>query len=413
MPADRRPALLVVSAGIMQIPALKTARDLGCTVIASDRNPLAAGFALADERLVIDVKDVEGHVHWALENGERFNLRGAFAGADVAVTVAAVCAAAGLPGIPVAVAERSNHKGEMKRRWLRDGIPTPWSEEVASLAEACRVLAHVGLPAMVKAVDSAASRGSRMIRTEAELPAAFAAACAASRSGTGLVEQRVAGREYSAETIVWRGTHHHVSLADRHFGFAPYAIEIAHVDPSHDDDERQRRIYDVVDAAANSLGIDFGPAKADMIWTERGPMILEMPARLSGGFHSQYTTPLSTGKDPIRAVMKLARGEPLDEGLLTARWNRTSICAGIFPPPGELRAITGVEEALRLPGIAEVIVTRKPGDTIEPYIDNAKRCCWVIAVAADEPEAWRRIEAARRVIAFDVAPPAAADGGGR
>jgi biotin carboxylase len=413
MPADRRPALLVVSAGIMQIPALKTARDLGCHVVASDRNPEAAGFALADERLVIDVKDVEGHVRWARENAARVNLRGAFAGADVAVTVAAVCAAAGLPGIPVEVAELSNHKGKMKRRWLRDGVPTPWSEEVATLAEARRALAHAGLPAMVKAVDSAASRGSRMIRTEDELAAAYAAACAVSRSATALVEQRVAGREYSAETIVWRGVHRHVSLADRHFGFSPYAIETAHVDPSHDDGERQRRIYEVVDAAAESLGIDFGPAKADMIWTERGPMVLELPARLSGGFHSQYTTPLSTGKDPIRAVMKLALGEPLDEDLLASRWDRTSICAGIFPPPGVLRAIAGVDEALRLPGIAEVIVTRKPGETIEPYVDNAKRCCWVIAVADDEAQAWRRVEAARRTIAFDVAPAAVGAGGAR
>jgi biotin carboxylase len=402
MSAERRPGMLVVSAGVMQIPALERARALGCYVIASDRNPAAAGFALADERLVIDVKDVEGHVRWVREHRERVNLRGAFAGADVAVTVAAACAAAGLPGIPVAVAERSNHKGKMKRRWLGDGIPTPWSEEAATFPEAQRILAHAGLPAMVKAVDSAASRGSRMITDAAELPAAFAAACAVSRTRTALVEQFVSGAEQSVETIVFRGRHYHVSLADRHFAFSPYAIETAHVDPSGMDGGLQRRIYEVVDAAADSLGIDFGPAKADMILTDSGPMVLEMPARLSGGFHSQYTTPLSTGMDPITAVMKLALGAPLDESLLTARWNRTSICAGIFPPAGTLRAITGVDEARRLPGVEQIIITKRPGETIEPLIDNARRCCWVIVVADDEEEAWRRVAAAREAIRFDV-----------
>jgi biotin carboxylase len=409
MSGDRRPGMLVVSAGLMQIPALERARALGCRVIASDRNPEAVGFALADERLVIDVKDVEAHVAWARDNAGRANLRGAFAGADVAVTVAAVCAAAGLPGIPVEVARRSNHKGEMKRRWLADGIPTPWSEEAATLAEAERILAHTGVPAMVKAVDSAASRGSRVITDAAELPAAFAAACAVSRTRTALVEQFVAGFEQSVETIVHRGRHHHVGMADRHFGFSPFAIETAHVDPSGLDDERQRRIYEVVDAAADSLGIDFGPAKADMIWTASGPMILEMPARLSGGFHSQYTTPLATGQDPITAVMKLALGEPLDQALLTARWRRTSICAGIFPPAGTLRAVRGVETARALPGVEQVLVTKRPGDTIEPLIDNARRCCWVIVVADDEEEAWRRVAAARAAISFEVdgAPPGA------
>jgi biotin carboxylase len=387
----------------MQIPALVRARELGCHVIASDRNPEAPGFALADERVVIDVKDVDGHVRWALENRERVGLRGAFAAADVAVTVAAVCAAAGLPGIPLEVAERSNHKGKMKRRWLRDGVPTPRCEEAATLAEARRILAHTGLPAMVKAVDSAASRGSQMITSAEELPRAFAAACATSRTGTALVEQHVAGFEQSVETVVYRGKHHHVGMADRHFSFSPYAIETAHVDPSGLDGERQRRIYEVVDAAADSLGIDFGPAKADMIWTASGPMILEMPARLSGGFHSQYTTPLATGQDPIKAVLRMALGEPLDEALLAPRWHRTSICAGIFPPPGTLQAVHGVEAAKELPGVAEVIVTKQPGERIEPLVDNAKRCCWVIVVADDEAAAWRVVEAARETIRFEVA----------
>jgi biotin carboxylase len=402
--APARPGLLVVSAGVMQLPALERARALGCYVVASDRNPDAPGFALADERLVLDVKDVDGHVAWARQHARRVGLAGAFAAADVAVTVAAVTSALGLPGIPREVAERSNNKALMKARWRRDRVPTPASEEVATLAEARRVLAHVGFPAIVKAVDSAASRGSVRIDDEAQLPAAFAAACATSRTGTALVEEFVVGREQSVETIVYRGRHHHVSLADRHFGFSPYAIETAHVDPSNLDADTQRRIRDLVDAAADSLGIDFGPAKADTILTDRGPMILEMPARLSGGFHSQVTTPLSTGRDPITAVLELALGRPLDEARLEARWHRTSICAGVFPPPGRIRAIHGVDEAQAMPGIDRVVLARRPGDVIEPYVDNARRVCWVIGVGDDEAEAWSRVDAARRTIRFELEP---------
>lgn len=398
----KKPAILVVGAGVMQIPALQRARALGYYVVASDRNPEAPGFSFADERLVLDIKDVEGHVAWAIARAQAVNLKGAFAGADVAVTVANVCQALSLPGISVEVAQRSNNKAQMKQRWLRDKIPTPWSTEVATLAEARKVLAHVRFPLMVKAVDAAASRGSIRIDSPEQLPAAFSAACATSRTGTAIIEEFVVGREQSVETIVWQGQHHHVSFADRHFGFAPYAIETAHVDSTNLDAETQERIRDVVDAAAESLGIDFGPAKADMILTEKGPMILEMPARLSGGFHSQYTTPLSSGKDPISAVMKMAMGEALDTELLLEKWSRKSICAGIFPEPGTICAISGVDEALALPGIEQVVVTKSVGEKIEPYIDNAKRCCWVIAVADDEQQAWSRIEEARRLIRFDV-----------
>lgn len=400
----KKPAILIVSAGVMQIPALKRARALGYYVIASDRNPAAPGFEFADERLVLDIKDVAGHVAWAQDHAERTGLKGVFAGADVAVTVASVCEALGLPGVSTTVARRSNNKAEMKRQWLKDKIPTPWNAEAATLAEARRILVHTGLPAIVKAVDGAASRGSMRIDCEEQLPEAFRQACAVSRTGTAIVETFVVGTEQSVETIVWKKKHYHISLADRYFGFAPYAIETAHVDPAGLSPEIQRRITDVVDAAADSLGIDFGPAKADMILTEKGPMVLEMPARLSGGFHSQYTTPLSSGKDPITAVLKMVMGEPLAEELLEKKYDRTAICAGIFPKPGIIQSIQGIAEAGSLPGIEEIILTKTPGDRVDPYINNAKRCCWVIAVGDDEREAWQRIENAQRVIHFEVGP---------
>ena len=158
----------------------------------------------------------------------------------------------------------------------------------------------------------------------------------------------------------------------------------------------------MADAAADSLGIDFGPAKADMIWTAKGPMILEMPARLSGGFHSQYTTPLSSGKNPIRAVMEIALGGDLDLTLIRDTKSFTSICAGIFPPKGQLIAISGVEEALKIDGVEEVIVTKSSGDIIGDYVDNAQRFFWVIVVGRSKAQAFEIFEMAKSVIQFEV-----------
>jgi biotin carboxylase len=242
------------------------------------------------------------------------------------------------------------------------------------------------------------------IESEAQLAEALENAKAASRTGTAIIEEYVVGPEQSVETIVWNGRHYHVGMADREFGYHPYHIETAHVDPSALPPSTQKRIYEVVDAAADSLGIDFGPAKADMILTDKGPMILEMAARLSGGFHSQYTTPLSTGKNPIRAVMEISLGRPLNEELIKGSMARTAICGGIFPPPGTIQAIHGVEEARTLPGVAQVILTKKPGDRVLEYIDNGRRCCWVIAVGDNKQEAQRHLERARETIRFEMLP---------
>ena len=399
---EKTKAIIIVGAGVMQVPAIKIAKKMGLTVIATDRNPDAVGFQYCDHKVILDTKDAAGHIRFALENAKSLNIKGAFAGSDCAVTVSAVTNALKLPGIPLDVAKRSNNKALMKERWIRDKVPTPFGQEVTTTNEAKSILKHIGFPAMIKAVDNAASRGSMKIMSLDQLDDAIVNAKEASMTGTAVVEEYITGSEQSVETIIWNGRHFHVGMADRVFAYHPYHIETAHIDPSILTTDVQKRIYDTVDAAADSLGINFGPAKADMIWTPKGPMIIEMPARLSGGFHSQYTTPLSSGKNPIRAVMEIALGYDLDETLIQATKPLTSICAGIFPPKGTLKAIHGVEEAKDIKGVKELIITKEPGDMIENYLDNGNRFCWVIVVGKSKENAFEIIKKVENTIKFDV-----------
>ena len=402
MKEEQKKAIIIVSAGSMQVPAIKMAKAMGLTVIATDRNPNAVGFKYCDHKVTLDTKDVEGHVRFALENSESLNIKAAFAGSDCAVTVSAITNALKLPGIPLDAAKRSNNKALMKERWIRDKIPTPFGGEVTTINEAKSIIKHIGFPAMIKAVDNAASRGSMKIKSLDQLDDAIVNAKEFSMTGTALVEEYITGSEQSVETIIWNGRHYHIGMADRVFGYHPYHVETAHIDPSILTTDMQTRIYDTADAAADSLGINFGPAKADMIWTPKGPMILEMPARLSGGFHSQYTTPLSSGKNPIRAVMEIALGYDLDESLIQETKPFTSICAGIFPPKGIIKAIHGVEKAKEIKGVEKVIITKKPGDLIENYFDNGRRFCWVIVVGKSKEHAFEIVERVKNTIQFEV-----------
>jgi len=395
-------SIIIVSAGVMQIPAILTAKSMNLNVIATDRSPDAAGFKYCDIPIVLDSKDIAGHIDFALANKDKLNIQGAFAASDVAVTVAGITQALNLPGIPMDVAIRSNNKSLMKERWLKDNIPTPFGIEVKTLKEAIQVIKIIGLPVIVKAVDNAASRGSMKIVDERQLLQALENAKLASRTGTAIIEEYVNGSEQSVESIIWKAKHYHVGMADRSFGYHPFHIETSHVDPSQLNSEVQKKIFEVVDNAADSLGIDFGPAKADMILTPKGPMILEMPARLSGGFHSQYTTPLSTGQDPIRAVIEIAMGLPLSLELLVPKFHNTSICSGIFPDTGKITSISGVEDALKIDGIAKVIINKSVGDTIDSYIDNSCRFGWIIGVGKSKDDADLKIRNAKSLINISV-----------
>jgi biotin carboxylase len=381
-------SVIIVSAGLMQIPAILTAKKMGLNVIATDRDPKAPGFRYADVRVVMDTKDVEGHVRYAIANQEKYNIIGAFAGSDVAITVAAITNALGLPGIPLKVAIRSNNKALMKKKWLQDGIPTAMSFEVTDYDGAVKAIKKIGrFPVMVKAVDSAASRGSRKIDSMDQLKVALIDAKKFSTTGTALIEEHLEGSEQSVETIVYKNIHHRFGIADRIYDFDPYKIEIGHSNPSRLPKKTQEAIYKVVEKAARSLGITFGPAKADMILTKDGPKIIEMPARLSGGFHSQFTTPLSTGMDPIKAALTIATGGHMPASASTHKWNRVSICKCIFPKPGRVVSIIGVEKAKKIKGVEHVIMYTKKGDVISSYKSCADIVCYIIVVGKDYEEA--------------------------
>lgn len=385
--SEKQKSMLIVSAGEMQIPAIKTAKEMGFFVIASDKNANAAGFKYTDLPLVIDTKDVDAHIKFALDNKDKLNIAGAFAGADVAITVAAITNALNLPGIPMEVAYASNNKSEMKKRWLRDAVPTPYSIEVRTVEEAKAIIEKIGFPAMIKAIDNAASRGSKKIISYDELPEALEDAKRHSTTHSALVEEFVIGIEYSVETIVYNGIHYHYGIVDRHFGFAPFAIETGHTNPTNISIQEQDAIYDVVDRASASLGIIFGPAKADMIVTKKGPMILEMPARLSGGWHSQYTTPLATGLDPIRDVLNMATGGSISLENTIPKFNRCSVCKAVFPEPGKIIKISGIKEAEKIKGVAKIILVVKEGDIIEDYHNCGQRVCYIITVGNNRDEA--------------------------
>lgn len=397
-------SILILGAGPMQVPLIRKARGMGLFAVASDKNPEAEGFKEADLPLAFDIKDPAAHVQWALANRERLNLSGVVAGADVAITAASVSDALGLPGIPVEVAERSNNKWLMKKRWLSDGVPTPYAEEVVSLSEARKAAEKVGYPCMVKAIDNAASRGSRRIDSMEELPAALEDAKAHSSTGTALVEEFVEGGEQSVELIVDRGTHYRFGIVDRHFGFQPFPIETGHTNPTAFSATAQEGLYALVTRAASSLGIEFGPYKADTIMTKKGPMVLELPARLSGGFHSQYTTPLATGLEPQKMAIALAAGLPVKKEYYTPSLERSAVCRAVFPEPGIVSSIEGIEEVKKLPGVEEVFLTVRPGDEVLPYRNCAHRVCYIIASGSCQSEALDNWERASRTLKIITVP---------
>lgn len=375
MPKD---SILIVGGGLLQVPAVEAARSLGLKAIVTDGNPDAPAMSIADETHIIDIYDVPNHFALGLRLKDR--IAGVFTeGADAEVTVASVAEALGLPGISIEAAMNCKNKARMRNCFDNASISPVYWYPVSGYAHN-----PIGYPCVVKPADNCASRGVHVVWREEDMDAAVTDAIANSTTGTALIEEYLEGPQQSVEILFnAKGNCHWLNIVDRPFDGV---LELGHVNPSNLPELDRIYLFQLTEQAAQAVGVHFGAFKCDTVWTKDGPRILECTARLSGGFDCQYTTPLATGRNFIRAAMKLAVGRDDIEEDLKPTHNRYAAAWAAFPKPGR---VTHIETGdVRNPFDERYIFIRvKEGDIIESYENCSQRPVFVIAVGDSYEEA--------------------------
>jgi biotin carboxylase len=196
------------------------------------------------------------------------------------------------------------------------------------------------------------------------------------------------GPEQTIETLFdIDGTFHPCFITDREFDKTEgYALETGLRHPSVLPAQIQSEMYRMAQEVAQALGISIGAAKYDCILTPDGPRIIEMTVRLSGGFDCQYLVPAATGKNIIKAAILTAIGQLFDVSLLAAQQDHVAVSRSLWPSPGRIKRVVGLEEARSIPGVRKIILRKQAGDLIEPYTDCTKRACFIIASAPSQEE---------------------------
>jgi len=378
--------IIIVGGGILTVAAIEQARSMGLVTIVFDYNPDAPGMKLAHIPEVVSTKDPAAAAARALELHNETPISGVTTcGADVEMTVAAIADALGLSGPTPRAAHLCNHKADMRRVLAEADVPGPRYAEIESVQEAAEAAHTVGYPLMVKPMDNCGSRGVIRVDSPADLDAAVETAIPLSRVGTVLLETFVEGTTHTVEMMVYHGEFQLCSIIDTHHGYAPYAVELRHVNPTVRTTEQQDAMYRIAVRSCQVVGITDGPCKVDFLYSKSGPQVMEMTARLSGGFHCQYTTPLAHGTNNIRAAIDVALGRPPKPEDVVPQQARFSASEAVFVPPGRVRSIEGVDEARAVNGVTDVIVLCEEGDTIPEYQSSADRRFFIIA-SGDTPE---------------------------
>jgi len=351
--------IMVIGGGLLQTPVIATAKKMGYQVIVTDYNPDAIGMKQADIPIVMSTRDIQGSVRVAKQQNEITPISAVLTvGTDASMTVAAVANALNLPGIKFEDAEAATNKIKMRMRFKEHNVPSPAFLPVWSLSDAKKAAKILGFPLVIKPSDNMGARGVMKIENANQISDAFKFAKSASPSGELIIEQFMEGPELSIDAIIYNGEITITGVADRIIEFPPYFIETGHTMPSSLPPDVINAACDVMKQGIKALGIDIGAAKGDIKITKDGPMIGELAARLSGGFMSAYTYPLSTGVDLMKAAIEVALGQ--EPGNLEPVFNRVAIERSIICKPGIVKKISGLEEALKIPGIEAIfLISRK------------------------------------------------------
>jgi biotin carboxylase len=397
--------IFILGAGVMQLPAIRAAKELGWTVAVADANAHAPGAAMADRFLPVDLKDREALAIAAKGIEAEFGLDGVFtAGTDFSASVAYVAQELSLPGIPLETALRASDKLKMRAALAKAGVPSPRFASASSPKDPAITAAGLGFPLVVKPADSMGARGCRAVPSEAELSSAITAALPYSRSGRAIVEEYVEGPEFSIDALVDGDEIRIRGFADRHIFFDPYFVELGHTMPSSAAEEVKAEVLRVFRDAVRAIGIRRGAAKGDMKYclSRRSGMVGEIAARLSGGYMSGWTYPYASGIDLTTEALRLAVGQGFGPEPEDRRW--VSAERAFISIPGTVASVEGLPLAEREPYVKNLFLRVSPGDKVVFPSNNVEKCGNVISQAPTRDEAVSAAESAARFLRVRLVP---------
>jgi biotin carboxylase len=232
-----------------------------------------------------------------------------------------------------------------------------------------------------------------------------------------IAEEYLSGMQLSTEGLALDGRTTTVAWAERYYDrleeFAPYVIETGGLLSARLDEGEVRAVCEVMDRAARSLGIADGPVKGDLVMTERGPVVIELAARLSGGWFCTHQIPRARGVDLVRQTIRLALGERPDPAELVAEQRCFLSGRYFFPRPGVVESIEGYDELAAEPWVFRRVLHVEPGDEIAPTTSHPSRagCVFTTGDTAEEAEARALACVERiRIVTRPLAPHSAAPG---
>ncbi len=386
--------LLVLAAGILQVPVIKKAKEKGYYVIVVDGDSNAIGLQYADKAICANITDEEIMLEIAREQHVDGVIHPC---SEVSMNVMGrINDELSLTGITKEQAIRATNKHLMREAFEKGNAPSPKSILTDSAEDAWEHLQDdFSTDGILKPSRNSGSRGiAKVVRdmNKADFVNAYNIALNESRDKSVLIEQFIEGPEFSIEIIVWNGRVNVLTVTDKKTTGAPHFVELGHNQPSCYSKEDVDTLEVAAIAGVKALGVNNCACHAEAKLMNGKAYLMEIGARLGGDFISTELTHLSTGIDMVAAAIDVALGIEPD---LSVKEEPKGACIRYFcPKPGRLISVSNIE-VLDNPHVYKKEIYVHEGDIIPEVTSSLSRSGHVIVI---EKTPQKAIELAERLI---------------
>ena len=373
------PRLLALGASEDQRFLIATAKEMGCYVIGVDQNENAPAFDIVDEKAFISTRDTDKLTNFIRQYQTKEKIDGVLTmGSEIPVTLAALSEEIGRHSLSKETAFLASNKLAMKKCWAEKNIPIPWFTELESGNHLRQIVKDRGWGLVVKPTDRSGARGITILSEGMDCMAVFEKALNFSFEKKVIVEEFLPGLQLSTESIIYDDFFKTAGISDRNYDQAlkvsGVPIENGGTMPTVVEGTMLRKVDNLLEQAGRALGIRRGVAKGDVAFDADGnPRMIEMAARLSGGWMSSGLIPVTTGVNIVKTMIEIALDKTPILSASTPKICKHAALRYFFPTEGILKSIENVQTVESKPWVKVLEFYKKIGDKIASPDSHAGR----------------------------------------
>jgi carbamoylphosphate synthase large subunit len=334
---------VVIGGGIEQIPMYKALKNKGIKSIAIDINSKCPAKKYCDLFIKASTRN-PSEILKKLKLLKKKLIGVSTLGTDTPQTVSKVAKFFKLKAISVNSAINVSHKDRMKKNFIKNKINTPKYFICSSFKKLLKNIKKLKYPIILKPIDGRGSEGVLYIENDQNLKDKYFEVKNKTNLKNIIAEQYLNGEQYSAEGFFENGKFYLSGVALRYYDnlkyTKPYIIEAGGFMPANLTEKNMKTIELLMQKAGNSLGINKGPLKSDLVLHKKNFSIIEVAGRLSGNYLASHYIKWIYGINLIDLTINFALGLKNKEiNLLRKNMKKFLSIRYFFPKEGYLKSV--------------------------------------------------------------------------